>query len=78
MAQLRLFGPAREAAETSAVSVPGRNVAAVMADARAKFGEPFCSILAKSHVWVNGEEAAPDSPVCDSDEIAVIPPVSGG
>ena len=78
MAHLRLFGPAREAAGTSAVSVPGGNVAAVMADASARFGEPFCSILAESRVWVNGDEAEPDTPVCDGDEVAVIPPVSGG
>jgi sulfur-carrier protein len=78
MARLRLFGPAREAAGTSDALVPGDNVAAVVAAARARFGEPFCAVLDRSRVWVNGDEAEPDTPVGDNDEVAVIPPVSGG
>jgi sulfur-carrier protein len=78
MARLRLFGPAREAAGTSGALVAGENVAAVVAGARAQFGEPFSTILDGSRLWVNGEEADPDTPVGDADEVAVIPPVSGG
>jgi molybdopterin converting factor small subunit len=78
MARLRLFGPAREAAGTSGVLVPGDNVAAVVASARAQFGASFSAVLDRSRVWVNGEEADPDTPVGDDDEVAVIPPVSGG
>jgi sulfur-carrier protein len=78
MARLRLFGPAREAAGTSGVLVPGDNVAAVVAGARAQFGASFSDVLDRSRVWVNGEEADPDTPVGDDDEVAVIPPVSGG
>jgi molybdopterin converting factor small subunit len=29
-------------------------------------------------VWVNGEPASPNDPVRDDDEVAVLPPVSGG
>ena len=78
MARLRLFGPAREAAGTSSASVSGHTVAAVMARAEEMFGELFSQILATSRVWVNGEEAGPDTRVSDQDEVAVIPPVSGG
>ncbi len=78
MARLRLFGPAREAAGTSGAFVPGDNVAAVVAGARTRFGEPFSTVLDGSRLWVNGEEADPDTPVGDDDEVAVIPPVSGG
>ena len=78
MARLRLFGPAREAAGTSGALVPGDNVAAVVAGARARFGEQFSTVLDRSRLWVNGEEADPDTPVDDDDEVAVIPPVSGG
>ncbi len=78
MARLRLFGPAREAAGTSDALVSGHDVAAVVAGARARFGEPFSSLLDGSRLWVNGEEANPDTPVDDDDEVAVIPPVSGG
>ncbi len=78
MARLRLFGPAREAAGTSGAVFPGDDVAAVMAGARARYGERFCTVLDGSRLWVNGEEAHPDTPVDDEDEVAVIPPVSGG
>ena len=78
MARLRLFGPARDAAGTSGAVVPGNNVAAVVTAARARFGEPFSTVLNGSRVWVNGDEADPDTPVGDDDEVAVIPPVSGG
>ena len=78
MARLRLFGPAREAAGTPEEFFPGLSVAAVIAAARARFGEPFGRILDGSRVWVNGDEAGQDMPVCDDDEVAVIPPVSGG
>lgn len=78
MARLRLFGPAREAAGTSDAIVSGSDVASVVAGARARFGEPFSTVLEGSRLWVNGEEAHPDTPVDDDDEVAVIPPVSGG
>jgi sulfur-carrier protein len=78
MARLRLFGPAREAAGTSEAVVPGENVAAVVTAARGRFGEPFCTVLDGSRLWVNGDEAGSDTPVGDDDEVAVIPPVSGG
>jgi molybdopterin synthase sulfur carrier subunit len=78
MARLRLFGPAREAAGTSGALVSGDNVASVVAAARERFGEPFSAVLDGSRLWVNGEEAVPDTPVGDDDEVAVIPPVSGG
>ena len=41
-------------------------------------GEAFSEVVAVSNIWVNGEPAEPDAPVQDDDEVAVIPPVSGG
>ncbi|HEX3841402.1 MAG TPA: MoaD/ThiS family protein [Acidimicrobiales bacterium] len=78
MARLRLFGPAREAAGLASVSLPGESVAAVMAAAEDKFGEQFSQVVAVSRIWLNGDEADPDAAVDDDDEVAVIPPVSGG
>jgi molybdopterin synthase sulfur carrier subunit len=78
MARLLLFGPAREAAGVSVTTMPGRDVSAVMAAAEEQFGEPFTQILALSKVWLNGDAAEPGTPVTDDDEVAVIPPVSGG
>jgi len=78
MAQLLLFGPAREAAGVSHVVLPGRNVGEIIAAAEDRFGEMFVRILATSSVWLNGDSVAPDAPVHDADEVAIIPPVSGG
>jgi len=78
VAVLRLFAAAREAAGRGRDEVPGSDVAAVLAAACARYGEHFAAVLARSKVWVNGEPADPRDPVTDSDEVAVLPPVSGG
>ena len=78
MARLVLFGPARQSAGTGAVEVDGATVGAVCAAAAARFGPRFAQILTTSAVWVNGEPAEPAAEVCDDDEVAVVPPVSGG
>jgi sulfur-carrier protein len=78
MAVLRLFAAAREAAGTNRAELPGATVSEILDEARARFGDDFAQVLAASRVWVNGESADGDSPVTASDEVAVLPPVSGG
>ncbi len=78
MVRLRLFGPAREAAGTASVTLPGETVSAIIAAAEERFGEAFSEVVAHSNIWVNGEPVDPDTPVEAGDEVAVIPPVSGG
>jgi len=78
MARLLLFGPAREAAGVAGVTLPGDDVSEVIAAAEERFGQKFSQVLASSKVWLNGEATEPDAPVNDGDEVAVIPPVSGG
>lgn len=78
MAVLRLFATAREAAGIGRDVVPGATVAEVLAAATDRYGEPFRDVLATCRVWRNGEESSPDDPVSDTDEVAVLPPVSGG
>ena len=78
VATLRLFAAAREAAGTGREEVAGATVGQVLASARTRFGEPFGSVLAACRVWLNGEPAGNDDPVTDGDEVAVLPPVSGG
>ena len=41
-------------------------------------GQLFADVLGSSKVWVNGEPASPEDAVTSSDEVAVLPPVSGG
>lgn len=78
MAVLRLFASAREAAGTGRAELPGATVGEVLDAARVRFGEGFAAVLATSRVWRNGEPASEDAPVSDRDEVAVLPPVSGG
>lgn len=78
MARLRLFANLREAAGTSEVEVPGASVEEVLATATGRFGERFSAGLAAAQVWVNGNQAGPGTAVGDGDEVALIPPVSGG
>jgi hypothetical protein len=53
-------------------------VAEVLAQAVSRYGPEFGRVLESSRVWVNGEPAAPADPLSDADEVAVLPPVSGG
>ena len=78
MARLRLFGPARQAAGTASITLPGKNVSEIIVAAKAQFDETFSEVVAISNIWLNGEPTEPDAPVHDGDEVAVIPPVSGG
>ncbi|MEO0494157.1 MAG: MoaD/ThiS family protein [Actinomycetota bacterium] len=78
MAQLRLFASAREAAGTAKAEFPGATVGEVLDAAIAEFGDDFAGVLGTCNVWVNGDQADPDRAVDDRDEVAVLPPVSGG
>lgn len=78
MAVLRLFGPARDAAGGGRFEIEGADVGAVLEVARRRFGGAFCDVLAGSRIWVNGEGAPAERPVGPGDEVAVLPPVSGG
>jgi MoaD family protein len=80
---LLLFAAAREAA--------GRNVdhydlhatpcvGDVLDAAGRAYGPTFEAVLATARVWVNGDEPAAGraTQLTDGDEVAVLPPVSGG
>lgn len=78
MVQLRLFAGAREAAGTGTAEVPGATVAEVLDEARRRFGDGFAAVLEHCQVWRNGSPSEPGDPVDPGDEVAVLPPVSGG
>lgn len=44
----------------------------------ARHGEPFLEVLAMSRLWRNGESTERDQLLADGDELAILPPVSGG
>lgn len=78
MVVLRLFAGAREAAGTGHDDLPGTTVAEVIDAARQRYGAPFADVLEHCQIWRNGEPADASDPVTDADEVAVLPPVSGG
>jgi molybdopterin converting factor small subunit len=78
MATLRLFAAAREAAGTGSTEITGATVGDVLAGAVIAFGPQFETVLRSCRVWVNGEPADPHTAVGTGDEVAILPPVSGG
>lgn len=79
MANVLFFGPLADAAGVRRVDLAGASVGEVVDEARRRYGERFESALDDScRVWVNGEPAARETPVELGDEVAFLPPVSGG
>jgi MoaD family protein len=80
---LRLFAAAREAAgrghdEYEPARAP--TVGALLDAATALYGPRFAEVVDCSRVWVNGDEPTHGraTTLADGDEVAVLPPVSGG
>jgi molybdopterin synthase sulfur carrier subunit len=78
MAILRLFAAAREAAGTGRDEHDGDTVGEVLASAEARYGSDFSAVLSTCRIWVNGDAAQLETAVSANDEVAVLPPVSGG
>jgi molybdopterin synthase sulfur carrier subunit len=78
VARLRFFAQAREAAGTGSAELDGATVGEVLDEARRRYGAHMAQVLAHSAVWLNGSPATADDQVGAGDEVAVLPPVSGG
>lgn len=78
MAKLRLFAGAREAAGTDRDVFDASTVGAVLDEAEARYGAEFSAVLVTCRVWCNGEPVSRADLVGPEDEVAVLPPVSGG
>ena len=78
MAVLRLFASAREAAGTGSDVIPGSTLGEVLDSAVDRYGATFAAVLDTCRVWVNGDTVDRAAAVGASDEVAVLPPVSGG
>jgi sulfur-carrier protein len=78
MARIRLFAAARDAAGTGRDDLPGETVGDVLALAVERYGARFDTVLATCRIWVNGEPADAHDTIGATDELAVLPPVSGG
>ena len=78
MPTLRLFARFREIAGTDTVVVDEGTVGEILDRAAAEYGSAFENSLASAGVWVNGDPVDRTAPVGADDEMAIIPPVSGG
>ena len=76
--RVKLFAALREIAGTSELEVDAPDVSALCEDLVAKFGEEFGRILAAGAVVVNGETGRGEGLLEPDDEVALLPPVSGG
>jgi MoaD family protein len=76
--RVRLFAVLRELAGTSRAEVAGRSVGEVADALTAAHGPRFGQIVGVSSFVVNGERATRETVVADGDEVAILPPVSGG
>jgi MoaD family protein len=76
--RVRLFASLRELAGTSESEAAGRTVGELADSLSAQHGERFAKIVAASSFVVNGERVARTAVVADGDEVAILPPVSGG
>jgi molybdopterin converting factor small subunit len=77
MATLLLFAQAREAAGTNRLSLSGATVQDLLTQA-VDAHPALDRVIPHCKIWVNGEPASPSDAVTDSDEVALLPPVSGG
>lgn len=80
---LRLFAAAREAAGrgTDEYDVDATHTVGALLDAAGEaYGPTFEAVLATARVWVNGDEPTDGraTRLVNGDEVAVLPPVSGG
>ncbi len=78
MATLRLFAQARELAGSGKVTIDAETVGGVLDEARGRYGDSFGAILDTSRIWLNGAPANEGDAVGADDEVAILPPVSGG
>jgi MoaD family protein len=75
---VRLFAALRELAGTGSLEAAGRTAGDVADALGATYGERFAKIADVSTFVVNGERADRATVIADGDEVAILPPVSGG
>jgi MoaD family protein len=75
---VRLFAALRELAGAARVEAEGDTVGEVVVALSERFGERFASVASAGSVVVDGERADPSEALSEGQEVALLPPVSGG
>jgi molybdopterin synthase sulfur carrier subunit len=78
--RVRLFAAARDAAGTREATADAQSLGDLLDNLRARYGPDFEAVLGTARVWVNGEDPTDGDAtlLVAGDEVAVLPPVSGG
>lgn len=78
LVRVRLFAALRELAGAQEVQAHGESVGAVVEALSDRFGDRFAAVAKVGSVVVDGERAGPETPLTGVEEVALLPPVSGG
>ena len=76
--KVRLFAALRELAGASEVEAEADTVAEVIEVLSARYGDRFSRIVEVGSAVVDGERVGPETVMTDGQEVALLPPVSGG
>jgi len=75
---VRLFAALRELAGSSHVDAQGDTVGDVVEALSVRFGDRFAGVARVGSAVVDGERADASTPLAEGQEMALLPPVSGG
>lgn len=75
---MKLFAALREEAGAAEVEAAGSTVGEVVDELCERYGEPFARIARVGSVVVDGERASRERALGPSEELALLPPFSGG
>jgi sulfur-carrier protein len=76
--KVRLFAALRELAGSTEVDATGRTAGDVVDQLSERYGERFAKIAEVGSIVVNGDRADRATLVAEDDQVALLPPVSGG
>jgi len=78
LVRVRLFAALRDIAGQSLVEAEGATVAEVVNALSARYGERFERVARAGSAVVDGERAEPSTSLTAGQEVALLPPMSGG
>jgi MoaD family protein len=76
--KVRLFAALRDLAGASEVDASGTTTGEVLDDLCARHGERFAKVARAGSIVVDGERASAGHRLVGGEEVAILPPVSGG
>ena len=78
MPRVRFFGRIADIAGVARDDISGQTVDEVLRAARDRYGAAFTDASRTCRIWVNGHDPEAGMALRDEDEVALLPPVSGG